>query len=128
MKREIITRLLLWASEKNMNASQFADKLGIARQSVSGWKRGEHAPTLDLLCEIFNIFPDLDANWLFGREAKTGATQNQDVTGNKNYTSMAGKDMVNEPSMLQQENKYLKQLIKEKDEQITLLKHVLKHK
>ena len=44
--------------------SQFADKTGIQRASVSHILSGRNKPSLEVMQKIYEAFPELDAKWL----------------------------------------------------------------
>ena len=48
----------------NLSSSQFADKTGIQRASVSHILSGRNKPSLEVMLKIYESFPDLDIKWL----------------------------------------------------------------
>ncbi len=48
----------------DLSASQFADKTGIQRASVSHILSGRNKPSLEVMLKICEAFPDLDMKWL----------------------------------------------------------------
>lgn len=61
----------------NLTPSQFADRTGIQRASVSHIISGRNKPSLEVLQKIFEAFPELDIKWLMtgqGDEPVMGAS------------------------------------------------------
>ncbi|RYJ38707.1 Bacteriophage CI repressor [Flavobacterium anhuiense] len=51
-----------------LNASAFADKIGVQRSSMSHLLSGRNRPSLDFVMKILEVFPDVDLYWiLIGR-------------------------------------------------------------
>lgn len=48
----------------NLSSSQFADKTGIQRASVSHILSGRNKPSLEVMLKIYEAFPGLDMKWL----------------------------------------------------------------
>ena len=48
----------------DLTSSQFADRTGIQRASVSHILSGRNKPSLDVMLKIFDAFPGLDMKWL----------------------------------------------------------------
>ena len=69
----------------NLSASEFADKIGVQRSSVSHVLSGRNKPSIDFLEKILNVFPDVDTTWLItGRKNVSIKTSAQDVYSNVN--------------------------------------------
>lgn len=47
-----------------INASAFADKIGVQRSSMSHLLSGRNKPSLDFVMKILEVFPDVDLYWL----------------------------------------------------------------
>ena len=48
----------------NLSSTQFADKTGIQRASVSHILSGRNKPSLEVMLKIYEAFPGLDMKWL----------------------------------------------------------------
>lgn len=48
----------------DLSASQFADKTGVQRASISHILSGRNKPSLDVMLKIYEAFPGLDIKWL----------------------------------------------------------------
>lgn len=65
-----------------LTPSQFADRTGIQRASVSHIISGRNKPSLEVLQKIYDAFPELDIRWLMtgkGEEPVTKADDSVDV-------------------------------------------------
>ena len=57
-------RLKLLIKSKEITQSQFARVIGITRGSVNQWLSGKLVPGHKPLMKIFEIYPDISADWL----------------------------------------------------------------
>jgi transcriptional regulator with XRE-family HTH domain len=48
----------------NLNASAFADKIGVQRSSMSHLLSGRNKPSLDFILKILEVFPEVDLYWI----------------------------------------------------------------
>ena len=65
---EFIKRLEIILDYFSLNASSFADKIGVQRSSMSHLLSGRNKPSLDFILKIIDIFPEVDLYWiLIGR-------------------------------------------------------------
>ena len=51
--------------EKDMLQETLAEKLAVIQSTVSGWERGKHEPSFDMLLAICKVL-DCDPNYLLG--------------------------------------------------------------
>ncbi len=79
-------RFKLLLEKLHLSPSEFADRIGVQRSSVSHVMSGRNKPSIDFLEKILNVFPDIDTTWLItGRSSSIkGTTQgyNDDANGN----------------------------------------------
>jgi transcriptional regulator with XRE-family HTH domain len=61
---DFIKRLEQILDYYNLNASSFADKIGVQRSSMSHLLSGRNKPSLDFILKITAIFPDVDLYWI----------------------------------------------------------------
>lgn len=47
-----------------LNASSFADKIGVQRSSLSHLLSGRNKPSLDFILKILEVFPEVDLYWI----------------------------------------------------------------
>jgi transcriptional regulator with XRE-family HTH domain len=48
----------------HLSPSEFADKIGVQRSSISHIISGRNKPSIDFLEKILNVFPGIDLTWL----------------------------------------------------------------
>ena len=57
-------RLISIIQQKQMNAAQFADAIGIQRSTLHHILSGRNNPSLDVVMKIHAAYPDIDLEWL----------------------------------------------------------------
>lgn len=57
-------RLLHIFEKFSLNASTFADKIGVQRSSMSHILSGRNKPSLDFILKIYEAFPEINLPWL----------------------------------------------------------------
>lgn len=68
----------------NLNASSFADKVGVQRSSVSHILSGRNKPSLDFIQKTLNTFPRVSGDWLIsGKQPTKEEMDNQPSTETK---------------------------------------------
>lgn len=61
---DIHKRIELLMQKEILSASQFADKIGVQRSSISHILSGRNKPSLDFIQKVLNNFPRLESQWL----------------------------------------------------------------
>ena len=61
---DFIKRLEIILEYYSLNASSFADRIGVQRSSMSHLLSGRNKPSLDFILKIIDIFPDVDLYWI----------------------------------------------------------------
>src|SRR6187402_2971794 len=61
---DFIKRLEIILEYYGLNASSFADKIGVQRSSMSHLLSGRNKPSLDFILKIIDFFPDVDLYWI----------------------------------------------------------------
>ena len=61
---DFIKRLEIILDYYSLNASSFADKIGVQRSSLSHLLSGRNKPSLDFILKIIDVFPDIDLYWI----------------------------------------------------------------
>jgi len=61
---DFIKRLEIILDYYSLNASGFADKIGVQRSSISHLLSGRNKPSLDFILKILEVFPDVDLYWI----------------------------------------------------------------
>lgn len=59
-----IKRLEIILEYYGLNASSFADRIGVQRSSLSHLLSGRNKPSLDFILKILDVFPDVDLYWI----------------------------------------------------------------
>ena len=77
----------------NLSSTQFADKTGIQRASVSHILSGRNKPSLEVMLKIYEAFPGLDMKWLMtgvGEEPVSAALAVKDVVEQSQSVGLFG--------------------------------------
>ncbi|MES2543283.1 MAG: helix-turn-helix transcriptional regulator [Bacteroidota bacterium] len=61
---DFIKRLEIILDYYSLNASSFADKIGVQRSSMSHLLSGRNKPSLDFILKISEVFPQVDLYWI----------------------------------------------------------------
>src|SRR6478735_1916580 len=61
---DFIKRLEIILEYYSLNASSFADKIGVQRSSMSHLLSGRNKPSLDFVMKILDVFPEVDLYWM----------------------------------------------------------------
>ena len=64
------TRLQQFLSAENISQAQFADRIGVARASVSHILSGRNKPGFDFIERMARCFPTLSLDWLVGGKGR----------------------------------------------------------
>ena len=62
--KNFTNRLLEILEKKSLSGSQFAEKIGVQRSSVSHILSGRNKPSLDFIIKITSVFNDISLEWL----------------------------------------------------------------
>lgn len=80
---DFIKRLEIILDYYGLNASSFADKIGVQRSSLSHLLSGRNKPSLDFILKILDVFPDIDLYWILnGKGTFPKNTEHIDKTEN----------------------------------------------
>ena len=61
---DFIKRLEILLDYYSLNASSFADKIGVQRSGMSHLLSGRNKPSLDFVMKISEVFPDINLYWI----------------------------------------------------------------
>ncbi|PVX47795.1 helix-turn-helix protein [Flavobacterium sp. 103] len=86
---DFIKRLEIILDYYSLNASSFADKIGVQRSSMSHLLSGRNKPSLDFILKIVEIFPDVDLYWILN--GKGFFPKNSEISPDLNSNSIASK-------------------------------------
>lgn len=80
----------------NLSSSQFADKIGVQRSSISHILSGRNKPSYDFLQKIIGVFPNIDANWLLNGKGTMEKRLEKPVISIKEQDLFSQKTVINE--------------------------------
>lgn len=64
----MVNRIFAFIELQQLTPTEFADRIGVSRASISSIKTGRTQPTLPLVEKIKQHYPDIDIEWLiFGK-------------------------------------------------------------
>jgi len=76
---DFIKRLEIILDYYNLNASSFADKIGVQRSSLSHLLSGRNKPSLDFVLKISEVFPEVDLYWILNGKGSFPIISNVDI-------------------------------------------------
>ena len=89
---EFTNRLLEILENKNLSASQFAEKIGVQRSSVSHVLSKRNKPSLDFIIKISKTFDDISLDWLINGD---NSLKSSETTDEKNSSTPISKEIKN---------------------------------
>lgn len=78
---DFIKRLELLLDYYSLNASSFADKIGVQRSSLSHLLSGRNKPSLDFILKILEVFPDVDLYWIINGKGNFPKNSDENRSG-----------------------------------------------
>lgn len=76
---DFIKRLEIILDYYGLNASSFADKIGVQRSSMSHLLSGRNKPSLDFILKIIEVFPDIDLYWVLNGKGSFPKNEDKEV-------------------------------------------------
>ncbi|NDP26987.1 MAG: helix-turn-helix transcriptional regulator [Flavobacterium sp.] len=83
---DFIKRLEIILDYYSLNASSFADKIGVQRSSLSHLLSGRNKPSLDFILKIMDVFPDVDLYWILNGKGTFPKSKIATETNNRSST------------------------------------------
>lgn len=80
MNIEIADRLCELRKNSKLSQEQLAEKLGVSRQAVSKWERGEASPDTDNLIALADVY-DVSIDEILTGKSRAGKSSNSDDSG-----------------------------------------------
>lgn len=77
---DFVKRLEILLDYYSLNASSFADKIGVQRSSLSHLLSGRNKPSLDFILKILEVFPDVDLYWILNGKGTFPKTESENST------------------------------------------------
>lgn len=84
---DFVKRLEIILDYYGLNASSFADKIGVQRSSMSHLLSGRNKPSLDFVMKILDVFPDVDLYWLLNGKGIFPKGEEETLNSNKEMAS-----------------------------------------
>lgn len=104
---DFIKRLEYLMDYNALNASAFADKIGVQRSSISHLLSGRNKPSLDFILKILEVFPEVNLYWILeGKQEFLKSDQ-------KNKTELKEKTIELPPTKVEEEKKIDENLFSE---------------
>ncbi|MBF4467418.1 helix-turn-helix transcriptional regulator [Flavobacterium sp. LC2016-12] len=79
---DFVKRLEIILDYYGLNASTFADKIGVQRSSMSHLLSGRNKPSLDFVMKILDVFPDVDLYWILNGKGSFPKVEDQTLNSN----------------------------------------------
>ncbi|HPE58328.1 MAG TPA: helix-turn-helix transcriptional regulator [Bacteroidales bacterium] len=114
-------RLRLLIKSKNISQAELARKLQVTRGGVNFWLTDRQKPGFKQLMMLFEIFPEISADWLLLGRGKMDVALNNSL----DETAFLRKQLIEQAETI----KLYKSLIEEKDKRLDLLEklHTTSH-
>lgn len=77
---DFIKRLEIILEYYSINASAFADKIGVQRSSLSHLLSGRNKPSLDFVLKILEVYPEIDLYWILNGKGSFPKNDNNPIT------------------------------------------------
>ncbi|MET0945602.1 MAG: helix-turn-helix transcriptional regulator [Flavobacterium sp.] len=84
---DFVKRLEIILDYYALNASSFADKIGVQRSSMSHLLSGRNKPSLDFVMKILDVFPDIDIYWILKGKGSFPKVEDQSLNANNEIVS-----------------------------------------
>ncbi|KRB53555.1 helix-turn-helix transcriptional regulator [Flavobacterium sp. Root186] len=81
---DFVKRLEIILDYYGLNASSFADKIGVQRSSMSHLLSGRNKPSLDFVMKILDVFPEVDLYWILIGKGNFPKSENETVSNFQN--------------------------------------------
>lgn len=81
---DFVKRLEIILDYYALNASSFADRIGVQRSSMSHLLSGRNKPSLDFVMKILDVFPDVDLYWILNGKGSFPKSEDEILTEVKN--------------------------------------------
>ena len=88
---DFIKRLEIILDYYSLNASSFADKIGVQRSSLSHLLSGRNKPSLDFILKIMEVFPEVDLYWILNGKGTFPKSEFESETNSTSSTPFLNK-------------------------------------
>ncbi|WP_366183461.1 helix-turn-helix transcriptional regulator [Flavobacterium ovatum] len=94
---DFIKRLEVILDYYSLNASAFADKIGVQRSSLSHLLSGRNKPSLDFILKILEEFPEVDLYWILNGKGQFPKRNEEPlITDNKSNLQVPETEKIND--------------------------------
>lgn len=90
---DFVKRLEIILDYYSLNASSFADKIGVQRSSMSHLLSGRNKPSLDFVMKIMEVFPDVDLYWILNGTGSFPKNEDQSLNSKDEIVSEIAKPL-----------------------------------
>ncbi len=84
---DFVKRLEMMLEYYGLNASSFADKIGVQRSGMSHLLSGRNKPSLDFVLKILEVFPEIDLYWILIGKGNFLKSNEENVNLSKEVTT-----------------------------------------
>jgi transcriptional regulator with XRE-family HTH domain len=75
----MINRIRILLNHINLNAAQFADKIGVQRSSISHVLSGRNKPSLEFIQKMITAFPEINTDWLISGKGNINKESDENI-------------------------------------------------
>ena len=84
-----------------LNASSFADNIGVQRSSLSHLLSGRNKPSLDFILKILEVYPEVDLYWILnGKGSFPKVSVNQKISSQSSSSVHSANQEIVPPSIV----------------------------
>ena len=84
---DFVKRLEIILDYYALNASSFADKIGVQRSSLSHLLSGRNKPSLDFILKILEVYPEIDLYWILNGKGTFPKNEENEVVVKNNFNT-----------------------------------------
>ncbi|WP_343694172.1 helix-turn-helix transcriptional regulator [Flavobacterium sp.] len=100
---DFVKRLEIILDYYGLNASSFADKIGVQRSSMSHLLSGRNKPSLDFIMKIMDVFPEVDLYWILNGKGNFPKSDNETISDfQNNDSSTSSNENISENNLFSQ--------------------------
>lgn len=97
---DFIKRLEVILDYYGLNASSFADNIGVQRSSLSHLLSGRNKPSLDFILKILEVYPEVDLYWILnGKGVFPKVSVNQKISSQSSSSDYSANQEVVPPGI-----------------------------
>jgi transcriptional regulator with XRE-family HTH domain len=98
---DFIKRLEVILDYYGLNASSFADNIGVQRSSLSHLLSGRNKPSLDFILKILEVYPEVDLYWILnGKGSFPKVSANQKISSHSSSSLLFNDQEIVPPSIV----------------------------